>query len=238
MTVVKSNRGESPRVPGLRQQQKDATRARITAAAMELFAERGFDRVSVSEIAVSAGVTEKTVFNHFATKEDLVYSHDQEFETALLDAVRLRPPGTSVLEALRAFLLQTYSRYPGDPAARGRAVTMAALIAASPALRVRERDIFARYAVDLRNHLALELGARAGDLRPAVAAEALVAVHQAVIAGYREGLLGREPADRLSRRMLAASAEAFDLLADGLATFATQPRDHTPTPPAGVPEPS
>ncbi|HEX5204200.1 MAG TPA: TetR family transcriptional regulator, partial [Actinoplanes sp.] len=71
--------------PNLRQQRKEETRARIAAAAMGLFAERGFERVSVAEVAAAAGVTEKTVFNHFATKEDLVYAGDHAFEADLLD---------------------------------------------------------------------------------------------------------------------------------------------------------
>ncbi|WP_433378831.1 TetR/AcrR family transcriptional regulator [Actinoplanes sp. CA-142083] len=196
----------------VRQQRKEETRARIAAAAMELFAERGFEKVSVVEIATAAGVTEKTVFNHFATKEDLVYSGDQAFEAALLEAVRSRAPGASVLDAVRDFLLHTYAR-----GAQPRAATLAAMLASSAALRVREREILARYAERLRDLIAASSGAPPGDLRPTVAAQALIAVHQAVIAGYREGLLAGEPAAALDRRMRTAAEEAFGLLAGGLA---------------------
>lgn len=190
---------------------------------MDLFAERGFEQVSVVEVAAAAGVTEKTVFNHFAAKEDLVYSQDQAFENALLDSVRSRAAGTSVLDALRAFLLRAYFRYPRDRAAQRRAATMATLLATSPALQARERELLTRYAVRLRDLLAVELGSQTGDLRPSVAAAAVMAVHQAVIAGYRQGLLDHEPANTLSQRMHAAAEEAFDLLANGLAAFAMQP---------------
>lgn len=236
MTVTNLGAEGDPAPVGLRQQQKEETRARIAAAAMALFAERGFEQVSVAEVAAAAGVTEKTVFNHFATKEDLVYSEDHVFETALLDAVRSRATGISVLEALSAFLLQAYSGgFPRRPAIQRRAVTMATLVASSPALRAREREILARYAGRLRDQLAVELGAQAGDLRPAVAANAMIGVHQAVIAGYRQGLLDHEPAAALSRRMHAAAEGAFDLLADGLAGFAAQPAEREPTPSARVP---
>ena len=205
----------------LRQARKEETRARIAAAAMGLFAERGFEQVSVVEIAAAAGVTEKTVFNHFATKEDLVYSEDQAFESAMLEAVRSRATGTLVLVALRSFFLETYARgLQRHPEVRRRATALAVLLASSAALRVREREILARYADRLRNQLAVELGARVGDLRPAVAAQALIAVHQAVIAGYREGLLGREAAAALDRRMIASADEAFDLLARGFGDLA------------------
>ncbi|MFI5893898.1 TetR/AcrR family transcriptional regulator [Actinoplanes sp. NPDC051513] len=200
--------------PRLRQQRKEETRARIAAAAMDLFAERGFERVSVVEVAAAAGVTEKTVFNHFATKEDLVYSGDQAFEAALLAAVRSRASGATVLAAVRMFLLDTYAR-----GTQPRATALAALLASSAALRVREREILARYADRLRDQIAADIDARPGDLRPDVAAQSLIAVHQAVIAGYREGLLAGEPAAELDERMRSAAKEAFDLLADGLAAW-------------------
>jgi AcrR family transcriptional regulator len=183
---------------------------------MELFAERGFERVSVAEVAAAAGVTEKTVFNHFPTKEDLVYSNDEGFETALLDAVRTRPQGELFFGAVRSFLLGTYSRgLLRQPEVRQRARTLASLVSASPALLVREREILNRYADVLRDQLAAELRVGPDDLRPAVAASALMAVHQAVIVGYRKALLGREPVAALERRMLAAATDAFDLIAHG-----------------------
>ncbi|MEV6491212.1 TetR/AcrR family transcriptional regulator [Actinoplanes sp. NPDC051633] len=219
MTVTNSDAEEQPSPGGSRQQQKEQTRRRIAATAMQLFAERGFSQVTVAEVADAAGVTEKTVFNHFASKEDLVYAQDQAFETALLDAVTSRPPGISAFDAVRTFLLSTYARFPGEAAVQRRATALATLIAASPALRAREREILARYATSLRDRLAADSGARPGDLRPAVAADAIIAVHQAVIAGHRAGLLAGEPTQRLSRRMRAAATEAFELLGRGLSGF-------------------
>src|SRR5687768_14316053 len=61
---------------GKREVKRQETRARIVDAAAELFAERGFDAVSVMEIAKRAGVVEKTVFNHFPVKEGLVFDAD------------------------------------------------------------------------------------------------------------------------------------------------------------------
>lgn len=70
---------------------------------MHLFLDRGFEQVTVAEIAAAAEVTEKTVFNHFPTKEELVLPQDHDTESALLDALRSRPAGTSALTALRTF---------------------------------------------------------------------------------------------------------------------------------------
>jgi AcrR family transcriptional regulator len=204
VTVVNgTGQGKGAQTPMPRDDQKAENRARIAARAMELFADRGFEHVSVAEVAAAAGVTEKTVFNHFRTKEDLVYSDDQGFEVALLDAVRARPPGESFFEAVRTFLLETYSRgLLRQPDVRRRARTLATLVSASPTLRVREREILNRYADVLRDQLAAELASEPGDLRPAVAAGATIAIHQAVIAGYRQGLLGREAVAALERRIV------------------------------------
>jgi AcrR family transcriptional regulator len=86
---------------GLREAKKRRTRATIASVAMELFTARGFDEVTVAEIARAAGVSEKTVFNYFPAKEDLVLERGQERRLALLEAVRDRPAGASLVEPFR-----------------------------------------------------------------------------------------------------------------------------------------
>ena len=77
---------------GLRERKKLQTRQLIAETARALFTERGFEHVTVSEIARTADVSEKTVFNYFPTKEDLVYWRLESFEEGLLAAVRDREP--------------------------------------------------------------------------------------------------------------------------------------------------
>jgi AcrR family transcriptional regulator len=216
VTVTSSGAAGYRAALGVRQQRKADTRARIAAAAMRLFAERGFDEVRTAEVAAAAGVTEKTVFNHFAAKEDLVYAGDATFESALVDAVRLRGGDVSILDAARTFFLDSYSRCPTDPARRERANVIARLIETSSTLRAREQAILARYSMALSALIRVELGADENDVRPTVAADAILAVHRAVIAGYRRGLLADEPSEWLGRRMQDAAGAAFDLLAAGL----------------------
>src|SRR5215207_6546330 len=91
---------------GLRERKKQQTRDLIATTARELFSERGFDAVTVAEIARAADVAEKTVFNYFPTKEDLVYWRLESFEGELLEAIRKREPGESVLTAFGRFVLQ------------------------------------------------------------------------------------------------------------------------------------
>src|SRR5881398_1947441 len=91
--------------PGLRERKKQRTREQIAETARRLFVERGFDRVTVAEIARAADVSEATVFNYFPTKEDLVYWRLETFEEELLEAVRGREPGESFLAAFGRFVL-------------------------------------------------------------------------------------------------------------------------------------
>ena len=73
---------------GMRERKKQRTRQLIRDTAVRLFMERGFDQVTIAEIAREADVAEATVFNHFPSKEDLVYGQMEAFEQELLEAVR------------------------------------------------------------------------------------------------------------------------------------------------------
>src|SRR6266480_6489800 len=83
---------------GLREAKKLETRREIADTAMRLFVQRGFDHVTVAEIAAAARVSEKTVFNYFPTKEDLFFDEVPEREAALGAAIRGRNPGDSVVD--------------------------------------------------------------------------------------------------------------------------------------------
>lgn len=87
---------------GLRARRKQENREQIAAAAARLFAERGYERVAVIDVARAAEVSEQTVYNHFPTKEHLVLDRDQELRDRLVERVRGRPAGTSPAAAIRA----------------------------------------------------------------------------------------------------------------------------------------
>jgi AcrR family transcriptional regulator len=87
--------------PGLRERKKQHTREQIATAAARLFAERGYEQVSVLEIAAAADVSEQTVYNHFPTKPDLVLDRDRELSTRLTTAIANRGPGVSPAAAIR-----------------------------------------------------------------------------------------------------------------------------------------
>lgn len=89
-----------PPTPGRRERKKAATRATILDAAIPLFLERGFDAVTVREIADKADVTPRTVFMHFPQKEALLFGDEDGQHRRLVEAVRNRTPGTTVSAAL------------------------------------------------------------------------------------------------------------------------------------------
>lgn len=85
----------------LRTRKRLATRRAITLAADRLFRERGFEHVTVDEIATAADVGRMTVFNHFPRKEDMFFDRDEEGREILREALRQREPGLSPIETLR-----------------------------------------------------------------------------------------------------------------------------------------
>src|SRR5437588_7492801 len=154
----------TPPAPGLRQRKKLQTRQVIAGTARRLFVERGFDGVTVAEIAREAEVSEQTVYNYFPTKEDLVYWQLGDFEEKLLAALRDRPPGEPALAAFRRFLLSQQGLLGRvDEAARRQLTAITRVIAESPALLAREHEILAGYTASLASLLAAESGAAPDD---------------------------------------------------------------------------
>jgi AcrR family transcriptional regulator len=214
---------------GLRERKKQRTRQLIADTARRLFAERGFEAVTVTEIAREAEVAPATVFNYFPTKEDLFYSRLEAFEDDLLRAIRERPSGQGVLAAFGAFLLGrqgglAMSGPGGDEEATERVRTITRIITGSPALLARERQVFDRYADALATLLAEETGAAAGDVVPRVVANTMLGLHRALIASVREQALAGVPASRIRRRVRREAERAIAQLERGLEDFALRDR--------------
>src|SRR5262245_1466609 len=202
---------------GLRERKKQQTRQRLIDVALALFDERGFDRVPVSEVARTADVSEATVFNYFPTKEDLIYGGLEAFESTLLDAVRERPEGTSVLAAFRDLVLQPRGALAAnDPALVERIAKVARVIAGSGALQTREQEVYDRATSTLAEIIAQEDRARNYDLRPWVIANALMGVNRSMTRlVHRYAQEGRSPRS-IARSVVGQGREAFDLLEHGL----------------------
>ncbi|GAA1368790.1 TetR/AcrR family transcriptional regulator [Streptomyces beijiangensis] len=145
---------------GRRERKKAATRQAIADAALELFLEHGFERVSVRDVAEKADVSTTTLFAHFPAKEALVFDREAEVEAALTAAVRERPAGQDVVEALRAHALTSWVRMASDPRRDG----FTALVEQTPALREYGERMWMRHAGALGAAIAAELGRETDDL--------------------------------------------------------------------------
>ena len=123
-----------------RARKKAQTREQILRVAQSLFAERGFDPVTVADVAAGADVAVQTVFNHFPSKEDLFFADRAEWVDGPAEAVRSRPSGVAPLTALRDHFLATVRRYLEalkDPQMRA----VVATLDASPALITFEQAL-------------------------------------------------------------------------------------------------
>jgi AcrR family transcriptional regulator len=206
----------------LRERKKKQTRELIADVARDLFADRGFDAVTVAQVARAANVSEVTVFNYFPTKEDLFYGGMQFFEEKLLDAVRERAPGTSVLEAFRRPVLEGMPRLASDEAAEVIAAA-ANLISASPALEAHEREIVARYTRRLAQLLADEAGAEPGDVEAIGVASALMGVQRAVVDYVRISVLAGRRGPNLADDATSQAVRGFGRLEKGLGDYGSTP---------------
>jgi AcrR family transcriptional regulator len=205
---------------GLRERKKRLTREAIAETARRLFAERGFEAVPIAEIAQAADVSEKTVFNYFPTKEDLVYWRLAAFEEQLLGSIRDREPGESALGGFGRFLRQPRGLLAND--APEELVGVTRMIAASPALLAREQQIFSRYTDALAPLLAEETGRPPDDVEARVAANALIGVHRTLVEYTRAKVLAGVGNPRLRRDVLAQTDRALTALERGFGDYAVR----------------
>jgi AcrR family transcriptional regulator len=208
--------------PGLRERKKQRTRLLIGETARRLFIERGFDAVTVAEVAREADVSEGTVFNYFPTKEDLFYSGMEAFEAELMDAVRERPAGESVLASFERVVLGGIPRLARDDVA-DLIATATRIIAASRALQGREREIIAGSTEELAELIAEETGRPAGDVEAAAVAAALMGVQRALVAHVHASVLAGRRGAKLAAGARAQTRRAFARLEAGLRDYAVKP---------------
>jgi AcrR family transcriptional regulator len=194
---------------GLRESKKLRMREEIADRAMQLFVTRGFDHVTVAEVAAAAGVSEKTVFNYFPTKEDLFFDEVPAREAALVEAISDRRPGESILTALQALQLRDCGRICSPAFA-----IFARTIEDSPALQAKELEVMAHFAQVLSEAIRGELGLDERDAN--IAAGLLVSVHRQYFRAARKQALAGRHGPAAVRRLRADLERAYQLLEHGL----------------------
>jgi AcrR family transcriptional regulator len=194
---------------GLRERKKQQTRRLIAEIARRRFAERGFEAVTVAEIAREAQVSEKTVFNYFPTKEDLVYWRLESFEEELLATIRER--AESVLDAFGRFVRAPRGMLGDvDEDTREQLAALTRTIVESPALLAREQQIFEGYT------RALAAVIDGDGIEPWVTANALMGVHRALVAFARQRILAGARHPALADEVRLEADRALALLERGL----------------------
>ena len=204
-------------IEGLRARKKRAAREAIAANARRLFAERGYDAVTVAEIAAAADVSEKTVFNYFPTKEDLAFAGREQGLMQLVTDIRERPPGTPVIDVFRALTAMVIDVL----VARGdeELLTAAKIIRHSPTLQERLTAGWESGAAAVTAAVAETSGAADGDLVPGIVARTLWYTHRSIFLDALHGLLAEEDREQLVARLRVAAEEAYGRLADGFGDY-------------------
>ena len=213
-----------------RAERKAQTRLQIRRAAQQLFADRGFDNVTVNGIAAAAAVSVQTIFNHFTGKEDLFFDGRTDWVTGPADAVRNRPPGVRPLIALREYLVAAAAdMMRAESTPEGDCFVQA--LAASPSLSTYKHRLAHQGEKQLREALleawqpVLLRDAPADDHQAAaviISATWLAAVRGLVVAQRCASGPGKRTPDefaRLTHRTLSALDEGLRealTLADGV----------------------
>lgn len=222
-TALRPRRQENE-VEGLRERKKRLTRQQLSDTATEMFLERGFDGVRVAEIAVACGVSEKTVFNYFPTKESLVL----DLGEATLDSLRvtLADPGLSPVEAALTILsdelrgLTSWLAAQDDTAQAKAALTrFGRLIRSTPSLRAYQRDMTDRLVGAAAEILAVRMEVNPDDPEPQIAATALLGLWPVQFQALGRHLRSDLTPGRLHRAITADVTRAARLIDTGLNTL-------------------
>jgi AcrR family transcriptional regulator len=190
----------------LRARKKDRTRRELMAAAVRLFAERGFAATTVEEIAAAADVSPRTFFRYFPTKVEALFGDFDAREAAMRAALATRPAGEPILATVRRVVLGFAGEFFADPELFA---TRARLIFGHPTARGLALERMARMEDVIVEAVEGDLGTDARDVRPRLlGATAMVAVRSTAVTWAARGGEG-DPR--------AIVNQSFDFIEQGLA---------------------
>jgi AcrR family transcriptional regulator len=196
---------------GLRETKKRRTRQALIDAAMRLYREKGFEGVTIAEIAREADVAPRTFFGYFETKEDVFLGRGDDRLDRLVRAIHERDRRQPILSAVRPVLLEDREPPMAEYAARGPGLSD---LLRQPAIASRLRERWNRWEDRLAEAIADEVGASPDDPQPHVVAAAITgAIRIAATAARQQPKKRKQIAERV-----------FDLLASGLARYGAESR--------------
>jgi AcrR family transcriptional regulator len=218
---------DTPAAPagGLRERKKRLMRQQLSDTATRMFVDRGFDAVRVAEVAAACGVSEKTVFNYFPTKESLVLDRLEttmaSLRTGLTDPTV--PPVQAALAILDGELagLTAWLAGQDDSAQAARAIRrFGDLIRATPSLRAYQADMMGQFVSVAAEILAARAGVSPDDPEPQIAARALLGLWHVQADSLRKHLDGSLAPARIHELVTGDVRRAARLIEAGLHSFA------------------
>jgi len=208
---------------GLRERKKRLMRQQLSDTAARMFLERGFDAVRVAEIAGACGVSEKTVFNYFPTKESLILDRLEATVASLRTG--LAEPGVSPVEAALRILdgelgaMTSWLAAQDDPVQAGAAIRrFGALIQATPSLRAHQSDMMDQFTTVAAAILAERAGTSADDPEPLIAATALLGLWRIQFQSLTKYLDGTRTPAQVRQAVTADVRRAARLVDTGLSS--------------------
>jgi AcrR family transcriptional regulator len=212
------------RAEGLRERKKQLMRQLLSDTATEMFMARGFDAVRVTEVAEACGVSEKTVYNYFPTKESLVLDR---WDTTLASLrTGLAEPGVSPVEAALRILdselggMTSWLATQDDPIQAGTTIRrFGALIRATPSLRAHQGDMTDQLIAAAAETMAERAGMKPGDPEPQIAATALLGLWHIQFLSLNKYLDGTRTPAQVHAAVTADVHRAAQLIDTGLRSF-------------------
>jgi AcrR family transcriptional regulator len=199
---------------GLRERRKQETRQAISDIATQMFVERGFDEVTIAQVADAAGVAKMTVTNYFPRKEDLVFDRAEAVVRQLADVISARAPGESMLAATRRDYAEAVAR--ADVTLGLSTPAFAHMILSSPVLLGRALEMLDQRERALGDAIAAETGT---DNPQRLVAALLASVHRVLSAEASERSLAGQPREEICAMLARAATRAFDLLEPSLGSY-------------------
>jgi len=210
---------------GLRERKKRLMRQQLSDTATQMFMERGFDAVRVAEIAEACGVSEKTVFNYFPTKESLILDRLESTMASLKSG--LTQPGVDPAEAALRILddeltaMTSWLAGQDDLAQASAAIRrFGTLIQATPSLRAHQSDMMDQFTAVAAEILAGRAGMSADDPEPQIAAIALLGLWRIQFQSLSRHLDGARTPAQVRQAVTADVQRAARLIGTGLNSLA------------------
>ena len=196
---------------GLRERKKQRTREQIVEAAMRLFADRGYHATTIADIASAADVAPRTFFSYFPSKEAVVFHNVDRDLDALASALRDRPAGETVYDALRGWIDAMFDNWMAE---EDEALLRKRLCREDEGLANFEGGVLVRIQELLLEAIAEDLGEPPDALRPRLVAAATMAALTSIEGTFDEKIGQRGPADKAE--VLAVLDDAMLFLNGGI----------------------